>query len=570
MLNIKKTRAANFRSIGNQPLEFDFTQSRTTLVTADKNGSGKSTLVLHSIVYAFYNKSYDDGTKLPDLVNSTNKKKCLVEVDFDAKGSSWMVRRGQKPAVFQLFKDDKEVLEDKHNDEKQEYLEALLGIDFKNFCFTVALGKDRFVPFISMKAAERRLAVDAIWDLVIFSKMQTLAKKSVSELKKDLDSLMSDKRVYERDLEHSKNLYSELKQAAEVSTSYWQSKKDSVEAEITALEGSLKSKLEVASQLKQNVELNNERARKHGIMSAGVQQLQAEIDRLGTSIRMREDNCTCAECGQELPKIERHKILSKLRDDLSLVQNKLKRAKELLDGLMYCSEVAAELQADYTTIQTDMRVIASNISSKRLELSEIDSQLSKSVDNSKLYKAQEDIQKALDSIAQCSQDYAATQKKLDQYNNTVTLLSDNGIKQELIEAYIPKLNVLTNDYLNILGLPVTIDITSSFDVEIVSPNKKGLPIHSLSTGQKCRIDLALLFAFRDIAVGQSTMACNVLILDETLESLSEAGAIAFSDLCKAKLDHMNVVVISQRSAEFEVLFERTVTFDTLDDFTIIQ
>lgn len=570
MLTIKKTRATNFRSIGAQPLEFDFTQTRTTLVTADKNGSGKSTLVLHSVVYAFYNKSYDEGTKLPDLVNSTNKKKCLVEVEFAAKGNEWMVRRGQKPSVFQLFKDGKEVLEDKHNDEKQEFLESLLGIDFKNFCFTVALGKDRFVPFISMKASERRLAVDAIWDLVIFSKMQAEAKATISLLKKELDRIMEQKRLFDRDVQHANAMYHELLAQAEKTTSYWSTQKQQVEDELVGLESELREKLPILSQMKQNVELNAERARKHSIMSSGLMQIEREVIALGESIRSKEDNCNCSECGQTLPQAHRQAQLAKLRDDLKVAMLKRDRAKELIDGLMYCPDVAASLQNDYHSLQTEMATIATKISSCRSKMAEIESQLGKSVDNEKIDRAKEKIQVAIDSIAECGALYEQTHKRLESYNNAAILLSDSGIKQELIEAYIPKLNVLTNDYLNILGLPVTIDINSAFDVEIVSPNKKGLPIHSLSTGQKCRIDLALLFAFRDIAVGQSTMACNVLILDETLESLSEAGAVAFSDLCKAKLDHMNVVVISQRSSEFEVLFERTVTFDTQNDFTTIQ
>lgn len=570
MLTIKKTRATNFRSIGAQPLEFDFTQTRTTLVTADKNGSGKSTLVLHSVVYAFYNKSYDEGTKLPDLVNSTNKKKCLVEVEFAAKGNEWMVRRGQKPSVFQLFKDGKEVLEDKHNDEKQEFLESLLGIDFKNFCFTVALGKDRFVPFISMKASERRLAVDAIWDLVIFSKMQTEAKATISLLKKELDRIMEQKRLFDRDVQHANAMYHELLAQAEKTTSYWSTQKQQVEDELAELESGLREKLPVLSQMKQNVELNTERARKHSIMSSGLMQIEREVIALGESIRSKEDNCNCSECGQTLPQAHRQAQLAKLRDDLKVAMLKRDRAKELIDGLMYCPDTAMCLQNDFHSLQTEMATIATKISSCRSKLAEIESQLGKSVDNEKIDQAKEKIQVAIDSIAECGALYEQTHKRLESYNNAAILLSDSGIKQELIEAYIPKLNVLTNDYLNILGLPVTIDINSAFDVEIVSPNKKGLPIHSLSTGQKCRIDLALLFAFRDIAVGQSTMACNVLILDETLESLSEAGAVAFSDLCKAKLDHMNVVVISQRSSEFEVLFERTVTFDTQNDFTTIQ
>ena len=139
----------------------------------------------------------------------------------------------------------------------------------------------------------------------------------------------------------------------------------------------------------------------------------------------------------------------------------------------------------------------------------------------KIYSIEQDIESK-------EVEFGSIRKQIESYSTAVTLLSDNGVKQEIIEAYIPELNNRCNEYLNILGLPVTIEISSAFDVSIVSPNKKGLPIQALSSGQKCRIDLSLLFAFRDIAMMQSTMDCNLLVLDETLESLSEEGAIAFS------------------------------------------
>lgn len=572
MLNIKRTRAKNFRSIGAQPLEFDYTQTNTTLITANKNGSGKSSLVLHSLVYALYNKSYDKDTRLPDLVNSTNKKQCVVEVDFEAKGAEWTVRRGQKPAVFQLFSNNKEVLEDKHNDEKQLFLESLIGMDYKNFCFTVALGRDRFIPFISMSTAERRVAVDAIWDLFIFSKMQTLAKKSVSDLKKDLDSCQTDKRILERDLEHARSMFTEIQSNLQDTVTIWSTQKEKLEGEKQNLRSDLGDGTKTLATLKEQLNVLDDKATKSNVLNTGIQGLRTKQSELAALIRKTEDNCVCGSCGQDIPKAKRDAELLDLRLKLAANTTSIEKAVQIIEGLDYSADHHEDVKTKIYGLTSNLQQVVSRIKSIDADLLSVNAQLSKSNTDmdGKLEECQSKINSIESSIEDKEGEFCSIQKQIESYSTAVTLLSDNGVKQEIIEAYIPELNNRCNEYLNILGLPVTIEISSAFDVSIVSPNKKGLPIQALSSGQKCRIDLSLLFAFRDIAMMQSTMDCNLLVLDETLESLSEEGAIAFSDLCKAKLGNMNVCVISQRSAEFEVLFERTVTFGIKDDFTVID
>jgi DNA repair exonuclease SbcCD ATPase subunit len=572
LLNIKRTRAANFRSIGNIPLEFDYTQTNTTLITANKNGSGKSSLVLHSLVYAFYNKSYDKDTRLPDLVNATNKKLCKVEVDFDAKGVEWTVRRGQKPAIFQLFADGKEVMADKHNDEKQVFLESLLGMDYKNFCFTVALGRDRFVPFISMSTSERRVAVDAIWDLFIFSKMQTIAKKSLSELKKDKDQCQTDKRILERDLEHAISMFNEVQSSLSDTVAIWEQQKDKLTTEKDLLLSELKFGTQELGSLKETLKVLDELQSRHSVLMLGLQGLVSKQGELSSAIRKAEDSCVCGSCGQDIPKAKRDADLSLLRAELATIVSKIDKANQMVLSLAYDAPAHGQLKQDIQAKTTHLGIKLSRVKTIDADLKDVCSQLDKSNDDldGRLEECQSKIAEIEQSIQSKTEEFDSIQKQIDSYSTAVVLLSDDGVKQEIIEAYIPELNKRCNDYLNILGLPVTIEISSAFDVNIVSPNKKGLPIQALSSGQKCRIDLSLLFAFRDIAMMQSTMDCNLLVLDETLESLSEEGAIAFSDLCKAKLGNMNVCVISQRSAEFEVLFERTVTFGIKDDFTVID
>ena len=362
MLNIKRTRAKNFRSIGAQPLEFDYTQTNTTLITANKNGSGKSSLVLHSLVYALYNKSYDKDTRLPDLVNSTNKKQCMVEVDFDAKGVEWTVRRGQKPAVFQLFSNNKEVLEDKHNDEKQLFLESLIGMDYKNFCFTVALGRDRFIPFISMSTAERRVAVDAIWDLFIFSKMQTLAKKSVSDLKKDLDSCQTDKRILERDLEHAQSMFNEIQSNLQDTVAIWSTQKDKLEQEKTGLRITLGEGTKSLSTLKERLVDLDAKASKYSVLDAGIQGLRVKQSELATLIRKTEDNCVCVSCGQDIPKAKRDAELQDLRLKLAANTTSIEKAVHITETLGYDATEHDSLKSEIAT--PDCKPTAGSISDK--------------------------------------------------------------------------------------------------------------------------------------------------------------------------------------------------------------
>lgn len=568
---IRKVRTANFRSVGNHPIEFDYTETSSTLVTAAKNGSGKSSVVLHSLIYALYNKSYDQGTKLPDLVNSTNKKKLMVEVDFEAKGKNWKVRRGLKPNVFELYESDKEVYAEKHADEKQAILEDLIGMDYKTFCFTVALGKDRFVPFISMSTSERRHAIDTIWDLGIFSAMQTAAKKKANTRKKELDDLNYQIKIKENDINHSTLMLNEMKNRSSQVLGMLTKQRDELVIEGTNIKNALSTIDQERIAMEQEIsELNAKKSRKDSatnVLNTLENKISLVRDKMASS---SVDVCGC--CGQKMPE----SLIAKHRDDnereLAELQEKIDKVREILagDSCIYDAEHLSGLESNLATLgyrkssmNDRMQTIISSVKKLGSEIKE-----AQESDGSKIEELERNLVTSEVDLLQMKAMVSDTLEEISILSTSSELLSDSGVKQDIIESYIPYLNERVNDYLSALDFPVRIEINSSFDVEIVSPNKQGLSVWTLSTGQKCRIDLALLFSLRDIAKSQAGAGFNLILLDETLENLSAEGVAAFAELMRTKLNDLNVVCISQRGDEFESLFDRRVDYDLDGDFTI--
>lgn len=565
-LTFQKIRAKNFRSIGNAFLEIDYQSYSTTLIASENNGSGKSTLAIWALYFALFGKPYKAGAKIASLVNSKSTKDCLVEVDFETAGSQWMVRRGYKPGIFEIFQDGNLIENEAALADTQGYLQSIIGMDDKAFSNIVALGVDRFVPFVQMSAPERRAFVEQMLDLIVISGMNKLTKEKVSTLKKVLDQIHYDISMLEsrRDgrLRTVNILETKKQQRLEESGSELAGHQSEI-IKLKAMVAAADKKIEELT-LTITAGASDKVGKVNGLISQ-FKSKAADIKRNADNVINLHD---CPTCKQGVT--EAHKSLIAAAAEVEA--GKLTEPLQKLDSeLLKAQEVVAQNNAIAESIKKIIPVrdnLKSKLSGHEMMVKQIESKMVDSNEDGLIQTEQDEIAKIdLDIVAKSNS--LANEKRLEtDMLQLLQILKDDGIKASIVAQYLPFLNQTINSILDQLNLYVQINIDSEFNVSMFAPDRKGQTIENLSTGQCRRIDLAVLIAWREIAKNKASVDCNVLILDEILENLSSSGVDEFMEMWSTIGAETNLIVISQRASEFDQYFDRTIRYSLKNDMTV--
>lgn len=635
-LIFKTIRAKNFRSISNNELELIYNQSPTTLIGSDDNGAGKSTLLVHALYYCLFDKAYGEDCKKTALINSRNNKDCLVTVEFTVKGSHWLVKRGMKPAVFDVIKDGVRVEDEAATRDYQKYLQSVIGMDEKLFCNSIALGKDRFVPFASMTASDRRNYVEQILDIVVFSSMNELTKEEVktnNRLKTDIEykiSLGTTKiaqhyrviQLIQDQIEKKKKDNSGQVDVIKADVAEQISK---LQTELVESVNKLSDELIVAQQLASDnlaaviplhenflikiKEKKDEIAAFPSTLDADRTKYQNMLTQFKTKMSMNEKSKNdfismdvCPNCRQHVTEHIKQQVCDELQPTIDTMAAGIEQLNEKLIGLNAqidnLNKVKAELspmERGELELRQKITVLKQNqeslISSHDRQVTNLKSSTNSQINNlSALLKRQlEELEKAANSdeengklaeenvsLVNEQTIMTANQLKSDEVvlhginlNNLLEMLKDDGVKAQIVKQYIPLLNQKINEYLDKMNLYINFTMDEEFKVEMFAPDRKGQTLGNLSTGQLRRIDLSVLLAWRDIARIKSSVDCNLLILDEVLENLSEQGVADFMGFWKEhyKSKDTNLFVVSQRKNEFEEHFDTMISYTLKDGFT---
>lgn len=565
-LKLKKIRAKNFRSVGNMPLELDYTGASTTLIASENNGSGKSTLAIWALFFAFFNKPYKQGAKIGSLVNSKSNKDCLVEVEFETLGSQWIVKRGYKPAILEIYKDGKLIENEAANGDMQRYLVSVIGMDEKSFCNIVALGVDRFVPFVQMSAPERRAFVEQMLDMIIISTMNKIAKDKAKAVKGQIEQIDYDIAMLEskrQGRQRTVNVLEEQKRkrlsdsAVELSTH---------ENEATKLRGMIRMGEDKMQAINEGINKSaDSRVREIQTMITRFKGKQDDIKRSAANVVNLHDCPTCkqgvTEAHKQLIEASAEAEAGKLTEPLEKLASELLKAQEAV-------EHNRKLTEDIQKIATIREQLRSKLSGHEMIINQIQSKKVDANEDDLIKKEQDEIANIEREISAKSVALGAVSEMEKHHLHLLQILKDDGVKANIVSQYLPFLNQSINSILDRLNLYVQINIDSEFNISMFAPDRKGQTIENLSTGQCRRIDLAVLIAWRDIAKKKASVDCNVLILDEILENLSATGVEEFMEMWSTIGSKTNLIVITQRAAEFDQYFDRTIQYALRNDLTV--
>jgi len=571
VINFHKVIFQNFGSFGNTPTEILLDKRPMTLVCGN-NGHGKSFALLDSITFALFGKPFRK-INIPQLVNSINQKDCLVDVEFSVNDDNYRVVRGLKPKKFEIFKNDELINQHAKSKDYQKMLEEqILRMNYKSFTQVVILGSSSFVPFMQLSAADRRSVIEDILDINVFSTMNTLLKEKMSVAKEEIKEVNRTIETLKDKIEIQQTHIDSIRQKSERSLADFDEKIDSAVESLTELQ----SESEIlSSEIEKSVNMIADR---HSNAS-DIQSLEKIVSRVETKVnnftsdldKIRNDS-VCGSCGQDLPETLIKERETDITDKLGKLKTGLNEMTEKMEALLERNkeinevlDVVSEKQSSLTELNG--RVSASNkhitdLQKMRSSASQDTSSLDESTENLSSYKSDcERSEKEKETIIDVQ----------NQQSIAYTLLKDSGIKSKIIKHYLPIMNKMINAYLSSMDFFARFHLDEEFNETIKSRHRDAFSYMSFSEGEKLRIDLALLLAWREIARIKNSANCNLLILDEVFDSsLDGIGTEEFMKLLHALGKKCNIFVISHKADQLTDKFPATMTFEKKNNFSRIK
>ncbi len=546
MICFEKIRYKNFLSTGNQFTELEFNKTHTTLVVGN-NGAGKSTM-LDALTFSLFGKSYR-GVNKPLLINSINEKDCLVENEFKIGNTAWKVVRGIKPAVFQIYKDGELLNSDAAAKDQQSWLErVVLKMNYKSFTQIVILGSSNFIPFMQLPAASRREVIEDLLDIKIFSSMNTVVRDRIKENKTDITTLQYKSDNLEEKVKMQKNFIAEVGRLA---TEDIDAKREQIKNLSDTQDNLLNDSLNFENDLiKKQKDLEKysgatKKLRQLGNLKGKISQKVSVITK---EHKFFSENTVCPTCTQSIEETFR---INRIED----AQNK---AKELRSGFIQLEEAIKEeeererhfstVSKEVTDLTHEISQINTKISGYQRQVRDLEQEIQ--TVTTRLAERNTEHEKLDELETQFKVASEETESKKDQlanYNFVYDLLKDGGVKTQIIRKYLPLINNQVNKYLQMMEFFINFCLDEEFNESIQSPIQEDFSYSSFSEGEKMRIDLALLFTWREIAKIKNSLNCNLIIFDETFDSsLDGFGTDEFMKIIRFVIKDSNTFVISHK------------------------
>ena len=566
MILFKSIRWRNFLSTGNQDTVVDFTENNTNLIIGS-NGAGKST-ILDALTFSLFGKPFRKINK-PQLVNSTNEKDCVVEVQFTIGNTFWVVVRGIKPNTFTISRDGNTL--DQHastNDQQKWFEQNVIKMNYKSFTQIVILGSTNFVPFMQLNSANRREVIEDLLDIRIFSAMNNLLKDKMRNLKEQIKSTDLKKENYKDKVKMQKDFIEELENRGNANIDSNKNKISKLDIELVVymkdnavieedIHKYTKEQEEVTGAGDKLVKLNNLKGK-----------LSQKVGTITKEHKFFTENTVCPTCTQD---IEEEFRLNRIAD----AQNK---AKDLQKGYQELEEaIAFEKERERQFIALSKEIIKLNneisqnntrISLNQRQIRDLEHEIqtitsnlqNRNTEHEKLDEYESNLQRIFEELTK-------RKEQMLHYEFSYSLLKDDGVKTKIIKKYLPFINQQVNRYLRMMDFYINFHLDEEFNETVKSPIHEDFSYSSFSEGEKMRIDLSLLFTWREVARLKNSVNTNLLIMDEVFDSsLDGFGTDEFLKIIRFVIRDANIFVISHKT-DLHDKFETVIKFDKVKGFS---
>tara|TARA_B100001996_G_scaffold358121_1_gene322470 strand:- start:75 stop:1787 length:1713 start_codon:yes stop_codon:yes gene_type:complete len=569
MIEFKEIRYKNFLSSGNQFTSIVLNEN-TTSVIVGKNGAGKST-VLDALCFALFNKPFRKITK-GQIVNSSNDKDCLVELEFSVNSTQYKIVRGIKPARFIIERNGNKLNEDSNAQDQQKALEEqILKLNYKSFTQIVILGSASFVPFMQLSTSHRREVIEDLLDIKVFSTMSDILKERVKNVKTELKTLDLKKQGVADKIIMQQNFIKTIEESGQSDIQNKTDERDTVFREMKEHQYNVDVLLtEVANKETEIKEYSDASGllRKLGTFKG---KLQSKHNNSTKERDFFQDNVSCPTCTQSIQDSFRVNKLGQLQKTISGFEENLQEIEDAISDAEVKENTFLSIQKEITKLsneisQTNVRITESSKLCTKLEqeIQTITNRIeNRNSEHEKLSSYKSQLKKVLVAYEKLKEDY-------EYFLEANVLLKDDGVKSAIIKKYIPLINQQVNRYLQMMDFYINFTLDEEFNENIESPIHDKFTYPSFSEGEKMRIDLALLFTWREIARMKNSIATNLLVMDEVFDSsLDGFGTDEFLKIIRYVVKDANIFVISHKQDLVEK-FEKILEFDKVRGFSVLK
>ena len=566
MILFEKIRWKNFLSTGNQYTEISFTQHPTNLIIGT-NGAGKSTL-LDALTFSLFGKPFRKINK-PQLVNSVNEKDCIVEVEFSIGNTNWKVVRGIKPNIFEVHRDGTVLDQSAAALDQQKWFEQnVIKMNYKSFTQIVILGSSTFVPFMQLTAANRRDVIEDLLDIRIFSSMNNLMKDKIRQVKEDIKVLELKKESLNDKVKMQTNFIEEIENKSQEDIAIKERNIGYILNEENNLMNHGERLNEELISLEKKLEKYSgatEKLRTLGNLKGKISNKVATITK---EHKFFTQNTVCPTCDQAIEETFR---INRITD----AQNKAKELQSGYKELEQAINKEEERERQFSTLSKEITTLTHGISQNNIkiagcqrqvrdlesEIQRITDQLAnRNTEHEKLATFKDNLRTTYDELAQ-------RKDTIDYYDFSYSLLKDGGVKTKIIKKYLPLINQQVNKYLQLMDFYINFSLDEEFNETVQSPIHDSFSYSSFSEGEKMRIDLALLFTWREVARMKNSVNTNLLIMDEVFDSsLDGFGTEEFLKIIRFVIKDANIFVISHKESLHDK-FADVIRFDKVKGFS---
>ena len=566
MITFQKIKWKNFLSTGNQFTEINFLESNTNLIIGT-NGAGKSTM-LDALTFVLFNKPFRKINK-PQLVNATNERDCLVEIEFEINTRKYLVRRGIKPNVFDISVDGKELHREADDRAMQRVLEDnILKVNYKSFTQIVILGSSTFVPFMQLTSANRREVIEDLLDIRIFSLMNNILKDKIRTQKEQVKSLDLKKDNLKDKMKMQQNFIDELENRGKENI---EGNKNKITNLMSEVDGYLQENIKLQEDLENTTKQQEEVAGARQKLSK-LNTLRGKISQKVSAITKEHkffmENTVCPTCQQD---IEEEFRVNRISD----AQNKAKELKEGFDELESTIKFEQERERQFNALSKEITNLTHGISQNNTRVSgnqrqirDLEQEIQTITENlANRNTEHEKLDEFKSNLAHTFAELSDKKQEIVHHDFAYSLLKDDGVKTKIIRKYLPFINQQVNRYLQMMDFYINFHLDEEFKETVKSPIHEDFSYSSFSEGEKMRIDLALLFTWREVARVKNSVNTNLLIMDEVFDSsLDGFGTDEFLKIIRYVIKDANIFVISHKQ-DMRDKFESVIMFDKVKGFS---
>ena len=571
MIQFKQLTFRNFLSVGNQEITVDLNNTKTTLIHGT-NGSGKST-ILDALCYVLFNKP-SRNVNLPQLINTQNKKGLLVEIVFSIGKNEFTVLRGIKPKVFKLFRNGEEIEAKAADRDNQTHLEQnILKMNYKTFIQVVILGSTNYIPFMALSAAHRRDCVEEFLDIKVFSAMAVLAKERLRGIKDTLRVTDGDLSNVDFKLEVLNERFEEIKAKSQADT-------QALKNELKEISESITKKRQLIERVERHY--HNVQELRDSVASSSPQDKTSEVQRVMAKLeskieRLQKDNHfyakhdDCPTCRQGITEETKVKNIKSNDRNISAHHEGIHEGQKVIDKMSVKLRILNNRDRHLRALQLSLNTYKTDLQNLEIQGSRVANKL-KEIENDKGAMDKEIGKQELLNEDKVRLTHRRDELRDEVKNHEVVagLLKDGGIKAQIVKKYLPVMNKFIRHYLTQLDLPLHFILDEEFKETVASPLHQNFSYASFSEGQKARIDLSLMFTWREIGKLKNSVSTNILFLDEVFSSsLDETGKELLLAILRYQLDDSTRVFVVDHtlSGEFKQKFDRTIEVQRIKGFS---